>query len=315
MGGENGVETAFDIALILASSPKLEYFKLSVDREVCSDFLDVICDAYKRRFNGTGLSLKHFNVGEMLHIPSKHMLENLTDLSVIEKLQVGGDCRCSIIGTVPRLWEIFSPAEMPNLKELSVMEILHRNWDLIAPIVSGKIGFKLKEYMWEPGRRARPLVDLAQGAKVPMLQVPLAGVIRNDTSWFFKDSYRCEWLTHLKVIAPVDVCGLNSKGGWLCCLPALCDEAPQLPNLVALSFGPERELRWLNCHGKQELAETAKKLMNSCAKLEYVELHVVAFAAKWREVGSGPAATGQKTWQKLDDAATEMRRPMFFADS
>ncbi|OAA72520.1 hypothetical protein ISF_01593 [Cordyceps fumosorosea ARSEF 2679] len=196
------------------------------------------------------------------------------------------------------------------MSRLEILRMYAANWRYLPPLLQGKTGFKAKRFDWDHRGPQHPVKQMAQLARVPMLQIPL-GCSPEGVPHLLAGLDACDWLTHLKLsIAAEGLCGLMSNGAWRCWLPDLCKAALHLPNLVALEVAPDRDGGgWSNCHGKKELARAAEELMAACPGLEYVELERVAYGADCQE---GVGRETERTWKKLTETDKELRRPPFF---
>ena len=120
------------IASILTQSPGLETLRLSLRErgggEVCTDTFEDICREYQRLSDGDApLSLKKLYLGKSIHLPPVGQLGSLIDLAVVERVQIGSDCKCKnrpvvdgvgqIVQTVRPFvsWEILNPATVPSM--------------------------------------------------------------------------------------------------------------------------------------------------------------------------------------------------------
>ncbi|ATY63261.1 hypothetical protein A9K55_007269 [Cordyceps militaris] len=193
------------------------------------------------------------------------------------------------------------------MQQLEIHEVDRASWSHVVRAVAGMKALKVRRL----NGFAISLSDIAHSAKVQMLQVPFCRFHRRDVSWFFQDLDTCDFLTHLKLTVEATVCGPESNGAWCCCLPGVCEALPNLPNLTAFHFAPPGGARWSNCHGKKETRNAAVALMESCTKLEYIELYGIAYEARWREADS---ESPENTWMLLSEAEKQIRQPKFFVE-
>lgn len=293
------------LASVFAQTPNLEHLRLSVLTRRCTDLLMNICNEY-RTLGGGPLRLKSFFLGRFMHMIAEDMFSCLVDASILERAQIGADCECGNRAAAASL-SLFTPTKTPKMQQLEIHEVDRASWSHVVRAVAGMKALKVRRL----NGFAISLSDIAHSAKVQMLQVPFCRFHRRDVSWFFQDLDTCDFLTHLKLTVEATVCGPESNGAWCCCLPGVCEALPNLPNLTAFHFAPPGGARWSNCHGKKETRNAAVALMESCTKLEYIELYGIAYEARWREADS---ESPENTWMLLSEAEKQIRQPKFFVE-
>ncbi|EGX89492.1 hypothetical protein CCM_07744 [Cordyceps militaris CM01] len=255
------------LASVFAQTPNLEHLRLSVLTRRCTDLLMNICNEY-RTLGGGPLRLKSFFLGRFMHMIAEDMFSCLVDASILERAQIGADCECGNRAAAASL-SLFTPTKTPKMQQLEIHEVDRASWSHVVRAVAGMKALKVRRL----NGFAISLSDIAHSAKLTV---------------------------------EATVCGPESNGAWCCCLPGVCEALPNLPNLTAFHFAPPGGARWSNCHGKKETRNAAVALMESCTKLEYIELYGIAYEARWREADS---ESPENTWMLLSEAEKQIRQP------
>ncbi|KAJ3495151.1 hypothetical protein NLG97_g3596 [Lecanicillium saksenae] len=275
------------IVSFMLNAIRLEALKVTLYYEVCDSMMDKVCQAYAARAGGRLVPVKHMELGMQLHLPKAGLLGSAFDLLALETIDVN-DCDSALAlgsGVVivePDVWEVLDPAVTPNLRRITISELLHRNFDKVTGITQGREYFGANNTGWPDYRSVH---ELARLSRAPQLRIDENQETNNPETW--GNLRNCHWITHLSICLNLNEHEYDETTKpplleWFRdALPPYCEILATMTQLKLLQIDLQTPKEIMENSVEENHRTLAKILATACPTLLHIDVDYMTFAITW----------------------------------